>query len=367
MNDSDGIKFETLAYLNSKGELVPSYTSQIPDDMLVKGYCTMVRTRLVDERMVTLQRQGLISFALSSHGEEGCAVASAAALEPQDWMYPQYREAGVMFWRGFSIQNYVHHMFGNSKDLTLGRQMPNHFGSRELNVVTVSSPIGTKIPHTAGCAYAMKLQKENAIAICYFGEGATSEGDFHSGVNFAAVRKAPAIFFCRNNGFAISTPADQQFASDGVAPKGIGYGVTTYRIDGNDFFAIYDTIKKAREICISGQGPVLIEAMTYRLGAHSTSDDPSQYRSDREVEENKEKCPIARLRLYLERKGLWDDAKEKELVSKTSDEITQAIEEAKKTPPPPLESLFEDVYFEMPMTLQEEYHEIKRFFPEESI
>src|ERR1700733_9159027 len=183
--------FTTVTYLSPDGELSKDCSVQIDDKILLKGYRDMVATRHVDERMITLQRQGTITFAMSALGEEACSVASAAALEMQDWMYPQYREAGIMFWRGFSIVDYVHHMFGDAEDLIQGRQMPNHFGSRSLNVVHVSSPIGTKIPHAAGCAYAMKLQKEKSIAISYFGEGATSEGDFHVGVNFAAVRKAP--------------------------------------------------------------------------------------------------------------------------------------------------------------------------------
>ena len=325
----------------------------------------MVLTRHIDERMVTLQRQGTITFAMSSRGEEGCAVASAAALQLEDWMYPQYREAGIIFWRGFTPQQYIHHMFCNREDLIHGRQMPNHFGSRELNVVTVSSPIGTKIPHAAGCAYAMKIQKEKAVAICYFGDGASSEGDFHVGLTFAAVRKAPVIFFCRNNGYAISTPCSDQFATDGVAPEGIGHGITTYRIDGNDFFAVHETVSKARKQCLQGKGPVFIEAMTYRLGAHSTSDDPTRYRSDNEVKDWENKCPILRLRLYLEKKKLWDAKKEDHLLQEIKSEVDKAIEVAKKTPPPPLKSLVEDVYFEVPTRLQEQFERTKAFFPQQ--
>ncbi len=314
----------------------------------------MTTTRLVDDRMITLQRQGIITFAMSALGEEACSVASAAALEMQDWMYPQYREAGIMFWRGFTILQYVHQMFGNSHDLTQGRQMPNHFGARSINVVTVSSPIGTKIPHAAGCAYAMKLQGEKSVAICYFGEGATSEGDFHAGLNFAAVRKVPVIFFCRNNGYAISTPCTSQFASDGVAPKGVGYGITTFRVDGNDYFAIHETVARARALCSEGRGPVLIEAMTYRRGAHSTSDDPSAYRKEEEVKAWEEKCPLIRLRRYLVSKNLWDQTKEAALLAKIDQAITEAIEEAKKTAQPPLQSMIEHVYFAIPDTLKEE-------------
>lgn len=349
----------TIQYLNEKGELSSAFKRKISPETLLKGYRTMMVTRLVDDRMITLQRQGTITFAMSGLGEEACSVASAAALKLEDWMYPQYREAGVMFWRGFTILEYVHHMFGDRYDLTYGRQMPNHFGSRALNVVTVSSPIGTKIPHAAGCAYAMKVQKEQTVAICYFGEGAASEGDFHAGLNFAAVRKAPAIFFCRNNCYAISTPCASQFATKGIAERGIAYGMDSFRCDGNDFFAVYDTVAKAREICLTKPGPVLIEAMTYRMGAHSTSDDPSLYRKEEEVAEKKEKCPMLRLRRYLEKKKLWDQKKEESLIQEITDEITSAINVAKETEGPSLKYLIEHVYFEPTPTLKEQYDQLK--------
>lgn len=356
---------ETISYLDENGRLSSKCSHKISDQDLIKGYKTMVLVRIVDERMITLQRQGIITFAMSSLGEEACSVASAAALKLEDWIYPQYRENGTIFWRGLTIEQYCDQMFGNGRDLILGRQMPNHFGSRALNVVQVSSPIGTKIPHAAGCAYAMKIQKEEAIAISYFGEGATSEGDFHVGVNFAAVRKAPVIFFCRNNGYAISTRASSQFSSDGVAPKGVGYGIKTFRIDGNDFFAIHETVSRAREICIKGDGPILIEAMTYRRGAHSTSDDPSRYRSDDEVALWAKKCPIQRLRKYLEDKKLWNEQFEKEFIAQVQEDINKGIAAAKSAPNPPLISIFENVYFEMPQSLKEQYEELKTFFPNE--
>jgi pyruvate dehydrogenase E1 component alpha subunit len=351
-------EIEALSYLDEEGKLSSS-DYQIDDEILLKGYKAMVRTRLVDERMVTLQRQGAISFAMSALGEEACAVASAAALRIEDWMYPQYREAGILFFRGFSIKQYIHHMFCDACDLIHGRQMPNHFGSRALNIVQVSSPIGTKIPHAAGCAYAMKLLKEQAIAICYFGEGATSEGDFHVGLNFAAVRKAPVVFFCRNNGYAISTPCSKQFASDGISPKGIGYGINAFKVDGNDFFAVHRAVSMARESCLNGEGPILIEAMTYRLGAHSTSDDPTQYRREEEVEKWRAKDPVLRLRRYLESCKLWGDSEEKALFAATAQEIDEAIVEAKATAKPSLHSLVEDVYFAIPPRLQEQYEELR--------
>lgn len=347
-----------IAHLSPEGVLSENCTHSIKDEVLVHGLQMMLKTRHIDERMVTLQRQGTITFALSSYGEECCAVATAAALDNGDWLYPQYREAGVMFWRGFSTQQFVHQMFGNAKDIILGRQMPNHFGSKELNVVTVSSPIGTKIPHAAGCAYAMKIQGEKQVAVCFFGDGASSEGDFHAGVNFAAVLKAPAIFFCRNNGFAISTKINHQFSSPDIASKGIGYGIETMQVDGNDFFAVHEAVSKAKEYCLKGKGPVLIEAMTYRLGAHSTSDDPTRYRDEKEVKAWEKKDPIHRLRTYLTQKNLWSKEKEESFAKEIADEVTEAIHVAKETEKPPLKSLIEHVYFEIPQGLQEQYEEL---------
>ncbi len=355
-----------ICYLNVDGELSKECTHQIPDEELVRGYHIMLLTRQIDERMITLQRQGSISFAMSSYGEEGCVVASAAALKPQDWIYPQYREDGALFWRGYTPLQYVHHMFGNAKDSILGRQMPNHFGSRELNVVTVSSPLATKIPHAAGCAYAMKLQGEEACALCYFGEGTTSKGDFHVGLNFAAVRKAPVIFFCRNNQYAISTKIASQYASPDIATKGESYGITSIQVDGNDYFAVHEAVTKAREQCLAGNGPVLIEAMTYRLGAHSTSDDPSVYRTDAEVDEWKGREPVLRLGRYIRKNNLWDDEREKIYLEQVKIEIDEAIKIAKETPLPALSTIIKDVYFEVPAALQEQYRELKTFFPESS-
>lgn len=350
---------KTISYLSPQGKLSTSCHHKIPKTALIRGYETMLLTRYMDERMLILQRQGAISFAMSSLGEEGCIVASAAALQPEDWMYPQYRECGILFWRGYTPEQYIHHMFCNAQDPILGRQMPNHFGSRELNVVTVSSPLATKIPHAAGCAYAMKLQGEKAVAISYFGEGCTSKGDFHVGLNIAALRKSPVIFFCRNNQYAISTPTDHQYSSDGVAPKGAAYGIFSIRVDGNDYFAVHETVSKARRYCLEGNGPVLIEAMTYRMGAHSTSDDPSAYRSDKEVEAWKPRDPLLRLFLYLKSKKLYDEEKQKQFLDRLKIEVDAAIQAAQKTGPPPLDSLITNVYFETPRTLVEQLNQVK--------
>lgn len=352
---------QTVKYFDEQGQLDSSFPLKVPTEVIIKGYEAMLKTRLVEERMVILQRQGAITFAMTSLGEEACAVGSAAALEMGDWMYPQYREAGILFYRGFSIQDFVHQMFGDAHDLISGRQMPNHFGDRKLNIVQVSSPIGTKIPHAAGAAYAMKYRGEQQVAICYFGEGATSEGDFHVGLNFGACLKVPCIFFCRNNGYAISTPVCKQFACSGVAVKGEAYGIQSLRVDGNDFFAVYWACREAKKICLEGKGPVLIEAMTYRLGSHSTSDDPTRYREEKETIAWKEKDPLLRLRRYLEREGLYKD-----VTGDIQKEIDQAIVTAKGDPKPSLHTLFKDVYAKIPPKLETQYQELKTFFPEKS-
>lgn len=363
--DLKDVSLSVLCYLNVDGFLSETCQYKIPDEELIKGYKVMLLTRHIDERMITLQRQGTISFAMSSLGEEGCVVASAAALKLEDWIYPQYREDGVMFWRGYTPQEYIHHMFGNAKDSILGRQMPNHFGSRALNVVTVSSPLATQIPHAAGAAYGMKLKGMDSVVLCYFGDGVTSKGDFHVGLNIAALKKVPCIFFCRNNQYAISTRTNHQFVTETIAHKGLAYGIKSCRVDGNDYFAVHEATTEARQRCLAGEGPVLIEAVTYRLGAHSTSDDPSVYRTDDEVNQWRAKDPVLRLRAYLKQQKLWDDEKEKFYLADIKREVDQAIATAKNTPKPPLKSLVEDVYFEVPRSLREQLAELRTFFPEE--
>lgn len=353
-----------ISYLSPEGELAPAYQPSITDAELVRGYETMLKMRIVEQQLIKLQRQGTISFAMSGLGEEASIVASAAACTPEDWLFPQYRESGIMFWRGFSIQDYAHLMFCNAKDQNLGRQMPNHFGCSKLNVVTVSSPLATQLPQAAGTAYAMMLQKEPTIALTYFGEGSTSKEDFAVALNFAALRKTPVIFFCRNNQYAISTPAAEQFTTEGIAPKGIAYNIQTFCVDGNDYFAVHETVSKARALCLEGKGPVLIEAITYRLGAHSTSDDPTAYRNDAEVAEWEKKDPLLRLHRYLQAKNLWSDEQEALFEQKIRQELDTAIEEAKRTPPPPLATLITDVTFEPSRALKKQLEEVKALFAE---
>lgn len=220
---------------------------------------------------------------------------------------------------------------------------------------TISSPLATQIPQAAGAAYALKMQRLTnpnippLVVACYFGEGAASEGDFHGALNIAATRSCPVIFICRNNGYAISTPTLEQYRGDGIASRGTGYGIDTIRVDGNDIWAVREATLKARELALKDGGrPVLIEAMSYRISHHSTSDDSFAYRARVEVEDWKRRDnPITRLRKYLEKKGIWDEEKEKEARGRIRKEVLKAFAEAEKEKKPPIRSMFEDVYEEM--------------------
>ncbi|MBD3584506.1 thiamine pyrophosphate-dependent dehydrogenase E1 component subunit alpha [Salinimonas sp. HHU 13199] len=331
----------------------------LSEDVARKIYDTMEYIRVLDERMIGAQRQGRISFYLASTGEEAAAVGSAAALSPDDMIMSQYREQGALAYRGYTTSQFMNQMFSNEKDPNKGRQMPIHYGDKALNFMTISSPLGTQIPQAAGYAYGQKMAGNDAITICYFGEGAASEGDFHAGLNMAAVLKCPVIFFCRNNGYAISTPAAEQFAGDGIASRGLGYGVKTIRVDGNDPLAVFAATKRARELALEERCPVLIEAMTYRLAAHSTSDDPTGYRSREEEDKWRAKDPIQRMAKWLQQKGWYDEAANKQLIDETRQEVLKALKEAEKVSINPIEDIVSDVYDEVPWHLKEQLDNLK--------
>lgn len=272
----------------------------------------------------------------------------------------QYREPGVLLWRGFTLQEFANQCFGNRADYGKGRQMPIHYGSQKHNFFTISSPIATQLPQSAGVAYSLKMDKKDACVVTYMGDGGTSEGDFHAALNFAAVLEVPVVFICRNNGWAISTPLTEQFRSDGVVVKGKAYGIRSIRIDGNDALAVYSSIRKAREMAITEQRPILVEALTYRVGHHSTSDDSTKYRAVDEIERWRTgRNPVARFRKWVQRNGWWNDEDESELRSNIRKQLLQAIQLADKTDKPPLANLFTDVYEELPSNLEEQERSLR--------
>lgn len=351
---------EAVSVLQEDGTLSTSLSELgLDGDDAVALYRHMAEIRLLDSRMLTLQRQGRLGFYLTTAGEEATHVGSTYALEDKDWIYPCYRENGAGFVRGFPLEDYVNQCFGNALDPQKGRQMPNHWGDNTRNLVTISSPVGTQIAQAAGAAMASTYKKDGSVVMVFFGDGATSQGDFHVGMNFASVFKSPCIFLCRNNGYAISVPTERQSAIDDFSKKAVGYGMPGIRVDGNDVFAMYKVTKEAAERGRNGEGPTMIEALTYRRGAHSSSDDPSRYRTSEEEAFWDKKCPVSRLRKFLDNEGLWDDNKEEEMEVRFTENLRAIIEAAEEADGPPIETLFEDVYEEPTPLLEEQREALK--------
>ncbi|KAJ5105708.1 hypothetical protein NUU61_003055 [Penicillium alfredii] len=374
---SDLPAIPTYRVMDSDGEMVDKTRppTDVTDEEVLTWYRNMLTVSIMDVVMFEAQRQGRLSFYMVSAGEEGITVGSAAALTPDDVVFAQYREAGVFQQRGFTLKNFMDQLFANYNDTGKGRNMPVHYGQNYPRMHTISSPLATQIPQAAGAAYALKLQdlqnptRAPRIVACYFGEGAASEGDFHAALNIAATRSCPVVFICRNNGYAISTPTLEQYRGDGIASRGVGYGIDTIRVDGNDVFAVHEAMKEARRVALDGGRPVLIEAMSYRVSHHSTSDDSFAYRARVEVEDWKRRDnPIIRLRKWLENQGLWNEDLERE----TRDELRKAVlkefGEAERGKKPPLREAFADVYEDITEEAQEQMKELKRIletYPDE--
>lgn len=356
LSESPAERVNCYRVLDDDGETISgSFFQEITKEIAVKMYSDMVTLQIMDTIFYEAQRQGRISFYMTTIGEEAINIASAAALTNEDIVFPQYREPGVLLWRGFTLHEFAGQNFSTKSDYGKGRQMPIHYGCSRLNYFTVSSPIATQLPHAVGAAYSLKMDKKNACAITYFGDGGTSEGDFHAALNFAAVMEAPVIFFCRNNGWAISTPITDQFRSDGVVVRGQAYGIRSIRVDGNDTLAVYSAVHAAREMAIRESVPVLIEALTYRTGHHSTSDDSTKYRPLDEIEHwRTARDPVSRYRKWVESNGWWCDAAEYELRSNVRKELLHAIQVAERSHKPALSELFTDVYDTIPSNLCEQ-------------
>ena len=360
----------TYRILDQSGKPVDSSRSpiDISNEEVLKMYKDMLTISIMDPIMYQAQRQGRLSFYMMNVGEEGIAVGSASGLSAEDVIFPQYREAGVFLYRGFTLDDFMNQLFANRLDAGKGRNMPVHYGSRKLNIHTISSPLATQLPHAAGAAYALKLQHlQNPSEVpkrcvaAYFGEGAASEGDFHAALNIAATRNCPAIFICRNNGYAISTPSLEQYRGDGIASRGIGYGIDTIRVDGNDIFAVREVTKLARQMALEGDmKPILIEAMSYRVSHHSTSDDSTKYRESREIESWKRRDnPLTRLRKWMENNGLWDEEKEKNAQEVIKKEVLRAFNRAEREKRNSIYEMMTDTYEELTEEQMSQLRELK--------
>jgi 2-oxoisovalerate dehydrogenase E1 component alpha subunit len=353
------------SWLNfDQNPLLKPATYPYPDtertNTLIRAYTHMIRLRHMDTILQNIQRQGRISFYMTSHGEEATTIGAAAALDLDDVILAQYREAGALMWRGFTSQQFADQCFSNQGDLGKGRQMPVHYGSRALNYQTISSPLGTQLPQAVGAAYRLKLQKKANVSIVFFGDGCASSCDFHSACNFASTLNVPVIFLCRNNGYAISTPTTEQYAGDGIISRCRGYGMAGLRVDGNDLLAVCAAVQAAKEYALAHSSPVMIEAMTYRQGHHSTSDDSTRYRDHREVQTVTESMdPMVRLGAFLTNYGILDGDDSTRLSDSEKQKILQAIHIAETKGKPTLENLFEDVYKEKPIHLQRQEEQLK--------
>lgn len=352
-----------LRVLRDDGTADPAMAPHLPDAVALRGYREMKRLRLVDARMILLQRQGRVGFYGACTGQEATPIATALALEPIDWVFPALRESVMMLVRGFPLVTYLAQVYGNAGDILKGRQMPSHMSGRSVNQVSWSSCLGPQIPQAVGAAWAAKLRGDRVVTVGFMGDGSTSEPDFHNAMNFAAVFKVPCVLICQNNHWAISVPSSRQTASVTFAIKGRAYGIPSVRVDGNDLLAVHKVVSEAVARARGGGGPTFIESLTYRIGAHSTSDDPTRYRSQDEVEIWMKKDPLARLRNYVVSRGLLDEAADTAMEAELNAEIAAAIIEVEKLGPPARETLFDDVYAELPWHLEEQKAELMRTPP----
>jgi pyruvate dehydrogenase E1 component alpha subunit len=336
---------ESLSVLDSDGNLDVALDPAIPPDDLKRLYRAMLLGRRLDERMVRLQRQGRIGTFAPIKGQEASQMGSVIALRPQDWMVPSFRETAAMVWRGWPIEKLLLFFAGY---LEGGSPGP---GQHDL---PITIPVATQLPHAVGLAYAAQYRGDDAVVMVYFGDGATSEGDFHEALNFAGVWHVPVVFVCQNNQWAISVPLKKQTHSRTIAQKALAYGVPGIQVDGNDVLAVYAASREAVDRARAGGGPTLIECVTYRLGMHTTADDPTKYRSQEEVAEWERKDPLTRFAAYLERRGLL----EPRLAEQVDAEIAAAVQRFEAMPPADPLRMFDHVYAELPVHLAEQRAEV---------
>lgn len=324
-----------LEILDMNGDVDESLMPSLSDAEIKNMYELMVLSRTFDQRAIHLQREGRIGTYASILGQEASQVGSALALEKSDWIFPSYREMGVYLTMGYPIHQLYQYWTGDERGLK---------APVDLNIFTICIPVGTHLLHAAGAAMAAKYKGDRVAVMTYFGDGATSKGDFHEGFNMAGVYKLPIIFICQNNQWAISVPREKQTASRTLAQKAYAYGFEGIQVDGNDIFAVYKTTKDAVQQVKQGKGPVFIECLTYRMSDHTTADDATRYRSREEVEMWKPKDPILRLKLFMEKKRLWTEPYQKEVEARSREIIDEAVKVAESLEPPHPRDMFTYTY-----------------------
>lgn len=347
-------EFPIFQIVDENGRLInEDYKDKITEDLVKKFYYNIVRIRTFDRKAISLQRQGRLGTYAPFEGQEASQVGSALALEKDDWIFPTYRDHGATLTFGASMVRTYLYWNGRVEGCV-------HEEGKKIFPPAV--PIATQIPHAAGAAMAEKRKGTKNAVIAYFGDGATSEGDFHEGLNFASVFKAPVIFFNQNNGFAISVPIKKQMNSKTIAQKALAYDMPGVRVDGNDVFAVYFQTLEALDRARKGEGPTLIEAMTWRYGAHTTADDPTKYRDQSQsdiIRENRD--PLLRVERFMKVNNFWDEDWVMKIKEETATEVEQAVKDMESYPKPNINDLFDNVFEKPTWTIlkqKEEYFQL---------
>jgi len=334
-----------FSLLDVEGKLAPPPAGfpLMSDEQALAAYRTMVMSRQGDEWAVSLNRQGRLPTYALNKGQEANSVGALMAVRPDDWFVPAFREFGGMLVRGVSLQQYYLYWYGN--------EAANHLPIEKYHMMPISVPVGSQMLHAVGLAWAERYKGSDRIALTFMGEGASAEGDFHEACTLAGVWKAGVIIYAQNNQWSISLPWAKQSATRTLAEKAFAYGFEGVRVDGNDIFAVYAAVQMAAESAREGGGPTLIEGLTYRLGAHTTSDDPTRYRTDEEVRQWEARDPILRLERYLLKKGLLSDADVVKIRESSLDCARASFEEVEQAKDTTREETFQHLYLEMPDTL----------------
>jgi 2-oxoisovalerate dehydrogenase E1 component alpha subunit len=351
---------EPVTFLDEQGNWTANFECDLATETLLKLYKDLLAARLLDERYFKLRRMGKTSFVPPAIGHDGAQVAVANAVKPKhDWLFPYYRDHCMVHALGVPAKEILAQAMGSSLDANRARQMPGHPSSKELNVFTPASAIASHIPPAVGAAISMKLRGSSQVAVVSFGDGATSEGDFHAAINFAGVQGAPIVFVCQNNRLAISVDYHKQTAAETIAVKAKAYGMPGYYVDGMDVIASYYVMREVVERTRAGFGPALVEMQVYRFKAHSSDDDDSLYRSPDDVALWQKRDPLLRMQRYLKKRGLWSDKEEADTRAQIEADLLKAVDEIEKAERVPATWMFEDVFAEMPEHLQEQREEFE--------
>jgi len=348
-----------LSILNEKGELDKELEPEIPEDLLLKLHRFMVLGRKFDDQLLSLQRQGRMGTFAPISGQEAAQLGAVALLRPSDWFVPSFRETGAELWRERSMESVILGFAGYAEAASVDRD--GEEDQEPMNNMPIAVPVASQILHAVGIAWGIRYRKKDDVAMTFFGDGGTSEGDFHEGLNFAGVYRCPVIFVCQNNHWAISTPREKQTRSKTLAQKALAYGMPGLQVDGNDVLAVYAAAREAVERARSGEGPSMIECITYRMKMHTTADDPKRYRKEEEVEEWKARDPIVRFRKYLTDKDLLSNEKIKELENQIEEEIKSAVKRAEELMAEFTDPLrmFDHVYKKRPPYLEAQRKELE--------